>query len=122
MNISNEAVEAAAKAVYRGHPIYDEEAGTIIGYKTWEMTEPTYQEAVLKDARTALEAAAPFIRAEALEDLAKELEWVKPESSPCGDTEACCGSESSCDAMRPSVFVTGPASIRARAAAERGGE
>jgi len=74
-------------------------------------------EAALTAAGFGLVADA---KAEALEDLAKELEWVKPESSPCGDTESCCGSESSCDAMRPSVFVTGPASLRARAAAVRG--
>lgn len=52
MTISNEAVEAAAKA-YRDEFPYDENEGYIV--------------------KLALEAAAPFIRAQALEEAADHL-------------------------------------------------
>ncbi len=73
--VPEEAVEAAARSLYQGQPIYDEEAGVITGYKPWEWMEPEYQVAMLEEARAALEAAAPFIAAdakrEALEDAAE---------------------------------------------------
>lgn len=68
----------------------------------------------------ALEAAAPYLRAQALEDAADVLTWVRPEKSPCESFEACCGSEANCDAMRPSTSVVGEHWLRARAVAERG--
>jgi len=55
--------------------------------------------------------------AQALEDYAAELDWVRPEVSPCAPNfEGCCGSEESCDAMQPFTRVVGAASLRKRAA------
>jgi hypothetical protein len=59
--------------------------------------------------------------AKALDDLADALTWKRPASCPCDNPEACCGSAESCDAMKPSVKMTGAASIRARASALREG-
>ena len=66
--IPEAAVEAAARALYSGAPIYDEERGVITGYKPWESAEPAYQEHMLNEARSALEAAAPHMLAEAKAD------------------------------------------------------
>ena len=67
MTISNEAVEAAARALYTGQP--------------WECMEPEYQEAMRAEARAALEASAATIRAEArAEVLAEMLEDADAES------------------------------------------
>lgn len=65
MNISDEAVEAAARALYKGQPIYDEVKGVITGHKPWEWMDPAYQDAMLADARGALEAAAPKMQGQA---------------------------------------------------------
>lgn len=48
-----------------------------------------------------------------VEALAESMTWKRPEKSPCGDPEACCGSEESCDAMHPSTKVVGVDTIRA---------
>jgi len=58
--------------------------------------------------------------AKALEEAADALVWVRPDKSPCESFEGCCGSEASCDAMRPSTSVVGENWLRARAAAVRG--
>lgn len=63
MTIRDEAVEAAAKAIYKN-----------LGMSPWEHLGPLTQDAYRDTARHALEAAAPFIRAEALEDAADALD------------------------------------------------
>lgn len=98
MSIPNEAIEAAADAMQQYAITEDRD-----GY-----------------AKAAVEAAAPFLRAQALEDAADAITWVKPEKSPCESFEACCGSEASCDAMRPSAYAVGGDWLRARAVTERG--
>jgi hypothetical protein len=67
-NISDEAVEAAARALYKGQPIYDEAVGVITGYKPWDWMEPEYQNSMRSDARAALEAAAPHLMAAAWDE------------------------------------------------------
>jgi len=59
--IPEAAVEAAARSLYRGQPIYDEAAGVVTGHKPWEWVEPEYKEASLRAARAALESAAPYM-------------------------------------------------------------
>ena len=71
-----------------------------------------HQSAALSAAGFGLVADA---KAEALEEAAKDLDWVKPEAA-CEDAEACCGSAASCDVMRPSSYVVGPDWLRKRAA------
>ena len=61
MVIPEAAVEAAARSLYRGQPIYDEAKGIITGRRTWEAMEPEYQEAIRRDARAALESASPYM-------------------------------------------------------------
>jgi hypothetical protein len=72
-----------------------------------------HQEAMLTAAGFGLVKEA---QAGALREAAEELTWVRPKVSPCGDTESCCGSVESCDAMRLSVRVVGADWLRARAA------
>lgn len=52
---------------------------------------------------------------DALLAAADELVWVRPKVCPCTNPEACCGSESSCDAMRPHSKVVGEQWLRDRA-------
>lgn len=110
MTVSNEAVNAAAE--YLPHStdcqVRPERDCTCWQYRVDLM-------------RAALEAAAPLIQAQALEDAADKITWTRPEKSPCTEFEACCGTEEFCDAMTsPSVSVVGPDWLRARAAALRG--
>lgn len=53
--------------------------------------------------------------ARALEEYAAELDWVRPEVSPCAPTFACCESEGACDAMQRVVRVVGAEDLRDRA-------
>jgi hypothetical protein len=66
-------------------------------------------------ADAAVDADRASIQAQALRDYASELDWKRPETCPCANPEACCGSEESCDAMQPVTRVVGAASLRARA-------
>jgi len=59
--VPGEAVEAAAKAIL------------CVGDEVWELQTPRIKDAARSDAYAALEAAAPFIAAKALEDAADEL-------------------------------------------------
>lgn len=68
MTVSNEAVEAAAKGIYRS--VNKAHADT----KGWDEVKPNWQRSYRRDARAALEAAAPFIQAQALEDSAQDFE------------------------------------------------
>ena len=63
MTISNEALEAAARAIF-GDP----------SGETWALQLPEVQARSREDARLALEAAAGIIRAEALEDAADAID------------------------------------------------
>ena len=72
MTISNEAVEAAARAIYatEAQPIYDEVKEEFTGHRPWEwLTERSWY-AYRDKARLTLEAAAPIIKAAALEEAA----------------------------------------------------
>lgn len=66
MTISNEAIEAAARAIYdvRDDPYDDDE---------WEEMDGTDREECICLARAALTAAAPYIQAAALRDAAGHL-------------------------------------------------
>lgn len=59
-------------------------------------------------------------QAGALREAADELTWVRPEVSPCGDTDSCCGSVESCDAMQPSLPVVSATWLQNRAASIEG--
>jgi hypothetical protein len=104
VSIPDEAVAAAIKAMEAVTP------QTAVDHSDWLKKHGRH--ALLAGA---IAAAAPHIQAQALREAAAELVWVRPEVSPCGDTEACCGSVESCDAMRPSVRVVGEDWLRARA-------
>jgi hypothetical protein len=67
-------------------------------------------------AELAQEQAATIARVEAL---AGSLTWKRPAVCPCKFVEDCCGSESSCDAMQPTVAVVGEGTIRAALAGEQ---
>ena len=60
MNIPDKAVQAAAKADYETNP----------GMLEWEEMHPKDQEIFIHSAEASLKAAAPFIAAQALRDLA----------------------------------------------------
>lgn len=62
MTVPDEAVEAAAMVLW-----YAEK------YADWGKVPQCRKEPFLNEARAALEAAAPFIAAQALEDAAEEL-------------------------------------------------
>lgn len=64
----------------------------------------------------AVEHVARKRLAEAFEAFAATLDWHRPAVSPCAPDFICCGSEGSCDAMRPSVSVVGALSVREYAA------
>jgi hypothetical protein len=63
----------------------------------------------------AAEVAALREKVQRVEALADDLTWKRPDVCPCSPEtiEACCGSESSCDAMQPSTKVVGSRTIRA---------
>lgn len=68
MTITDEAVEAAAEVVYqRQHAEHNFPMGD------WTSLESQYREPWITDARAALEAAGPHIRAQALRDAAKDV-------------------------------------------------
>jgi hypothetical protein len=54
--ISDEAVEKAARALYekQPHTLWDQEAGTMLGTKSWEALNESYREALRDDARTVI--------------------------------------------------------------------
>lgn len=128
MTISDEAVEAAAKAAYEVMPVelFGEDGPVLWEHLSDSILGNSRKHHELDRARAALEAAAPFIRAEALEDAADALdsddensfyetrrrELAYPYSKPMlaeqwGELD---GIESAAKFLR------------ARAAAERGGE
>lgn len=107
MTISDEAVEAAARAF---HGALD---APVSRPEDWS-----------DQMRAALEAAAPFIQAEALEEAADEAEAI----ITAGDIAECAahvpgerGRQSAVDA-RDQLYNDPEDWLRARAAAERGGE
>ena len=107
MTISNEAVEAAARVMVPG--AWDPNALPFMAHgDTLELARERAQESALSLARAVLEAAAPFIRAECLEEAAEE------------------GWQALLDHARATRSVPGADFLRdylrARAAAERGGE
>jgi hypothetical protein len=96
--IPNEAVEAAVQT-------YHEEIG----------------DCTIKDAmRAALTAAAPFLRAQALEDAADELDRLNKIGAARSDS---CTAEEKSDYRAYAEFDGGHSDwLRARAVTERGGE
>jgi hypothetical protein len=83
MNISDEAVEAAAKAIYatEAYPIYDEAKEEFTGHKPWEWLNERSWDSYRTKARTALEAAAPHLMADparveiALRELLADIDY-----------------------------------------------
>lgn len=91
MNISDEAVEAAAKALAR------HKWPTAIG--VWESFGQGMQDDFRDQARAALEAAAPYIAAQAWDEGAKaESETGCELATPCGECAWCRG------AMAPNPY------------------
>lgn len=75
MNINEEAVEAAAKAIYatEAYPIYDEAKEVFTGHKPWEWLNEGSWASYRTKARAAMEAAAPYLMAEAWDE---GVDWV----------------------------------------------
>ena len=63
MNISDEAVEAAAKVIFQRHG-----AKYYCGVGDWEDLDDRFSTSWIEDARLALTDAAPHLMAQALED------------------------------------------------------
>lgn len=109
MTISDEAAEAAATALH-AHYAYENE-----GVEDYPSDE------YICCARAALEAAAPYIRAGALEDAADEIDAQRDAANP--DRKP--GEGWSVIDHRAGRFLGKTVAarlLRARAAAERGGE
>lgn len=102
--IPKEAVEAGARAIYRS--VNRSHADT----KGWDEVKPNWQASYRRDALAALTGAAPFLRAQALEDAADELEELASDAS-YNDSE---------DAME--TWLNAATNLHARAATERGQE
>lgn len=85
MTISDEALEAAAKAIWEARPmerVYEEGSPSYGAAKPWADIKQYQRDRCMTLARYALEAAAPFIRAEALEEAAADIQASRPEMGP----------------------------------------
>ena len=74
MNIPDKAVEAAARDLYETEPLaLVNEATETMAAKPWEWLSEDFRAHKMQQARATLEAAAPFIAAQALRDAAEDL-------------------------------------------------
>jgi hypothetical protein len=78
--IPDEAVEAAAKAIYatEAQPIYDEYKEEFTGHKPWEWLLDKSRESYRDKARAALEAAAPHLLADCWDRAVEAKENMAP--------------------------------------------
>lgn len=82
----------------------------------YERTDNDYydvRELLAEVSRLTAELADRDAKIAAVRELADSLVWERPAVSPCAPDFPCCGTESDCDAMKPSIKVVGAQSIRA---------
>ena len=72
-------------------------------------------ERIIAARTTALAAENERLRGKVarVEALVERLTWKRPDVCPCVNPEECCGSEESCDAMRPMTRIVSADTIRA---------
>jgi hypothetical protein len=108
--IPEQAIEAAANAISQSSGMRFDGFWSRV-----EDLEPEDREYALAEARAALVAAAPFIRAQALEYAAEAIDWIRPETGPGINITPY--REGRNDALTSAATW-----LRARAVTERGGE
>jgi hypothetical protein len=85
MTVPDEAVKAAAKAIWEARPMerdYEEGSPNYGGAKPWEDIKQYQRERCMKIARAALTAAAPFIAAQTLNEAATD--WTEHQRANMG--------------------------------------
>lgn len=84
MNIPDKAVEAAARDLYETEPLaLVNEATETMTAKPWAWLSEDFRAHKMQQARATLEAAAPFIAAQALRDASEAMQgaWLEPDKT-----------------------------------------